>query len=493
MNAPHRPVRSLLVLCLAGLLALGAPDLTGAASRDGPQPPRGLAVAGYIDGGDQGLTTGVIDPVRGYAYFGDYTNYSEGIIERVRLADFVRTDHLFLGYYSFPVTSVIDPADGYAYFGGDFNPARIFKIALDGLWVADVMALEDNVGSITCSTIDTMHGIAYFGTDTGRVASVRLSDFTRGQTVTLPWGLTAAVIDPYGQYGYFATGGGIGKVRLVDMHYMGAMYTTGGPLRTAAVDSAGHYAYLATDAIPAHVIKVDLPAMTQVDDLTLDAGEATPYALVIDDATDTGYVGPGYDRIPRIVQFRLSDMTRLAAVDVPIGESITSAVIDGRQGYAYFGTQTYMLAPWLVRVSFRADLGMHLSAAPNPVPAGTPLTYAIDVGNPFGPNDATGVQVTLTLPPSATFIAASEPGCSPAGGVVTCALGSVPSGTARTVRVFTVAPAGTGTITATAQVGAVTPDGNPDNNNGAVVSTVVPFDVCCRVYTPLALHNFGMR
>jgi uncharacterized repeat protein (TIGR01451 family) len=74
-----------------------------------------------------------------------------------------------------------------------------------------------------------------------------------------------------------------------------------------------------------------------------------------------------------------------------------------------------------------ADLSLSLSAAPEPVSAGSRLTYSLSVSN-GGPQAAPDIQVVDTLPEGATFDSAAVSqgsGCSAAGRVVTCLLGTL--------------------------------------------------------------------
>jgi uncharacterized repeat protein (TIGR01451 family)/LPXTG-motif cell wall-anchored protein len=76
-----------------------------------------------------------------------------------------------------------------------------------------------------------------------------------------------------------------------------------------------------------------------------------------------------------------------------------------------------------------ADLGISKSDDVDPVLPGAGLTYTIDYIN-YGPSVATGVEIVDTLPVDATFVSATpdQGTCSESGGVVTCDIGSVGSG-----------------------------------------------------------------
>jgi uncharacterized repeat protein (TIGR01451 family) len=86
-----------------------------------------------------------------------------------------------------------------------------------------------------------------------------------------------------------------------------------------------------------------------------------------------------------------------------------------------------------------ADLSVTKTSQPNPARSTLPLIYTIVVTN-AGPSAASGVLLTDTLPPAVTFNAAS-PGCGQSTGIVTCPLGTLTAGLARTI-VITVTPQG---------------------------------------------------
>jgi hypothetical protein len=77
---------------------------------------------------------------------------------------------------------------------------------------------------------------------------------------------------------------------------------------------------------------------------------------------------------------------------------------------------------------------------PNPVTGGYDLGSTATVTN-LGPGDANDVTLTDTLAPGETFVAGgSDPSCTAAGGVVTCALGDMPNGDVATVLIITKTP-----------------------------------------------------
>ena len=114
-----------------------------------------------------------------------------------------------------------------------------------------------------------------------------------------------------------------------------------------------------------------------------------------------------------------------------------------------------------------------MSGAPNPVVLGNNLTYTLTVTN-NGPDGATGVLLSDTLPPGVTFVSATpgQGSCTQASGTVTCSLGSLANGGSTTITVV-VTPASIGTITSTATVSGNEFDPNFTNNTASLPILVI--------------------
>jgi uncharacterized repeat protein (TIGR01451 family) len=128
------------------------------------------------------------------------------------------------------------------------------------------------------------------------------------------------------------------------------------------------------------------------------------------------------------------------------------------------------------RAGATADLGLTKSDAPDPVEAGSNLTYTIQVSN-AGPDEATNVTVVDTLPGGQTDFVTHTPSqgtCTRAADIVTCNLGTLTSGGGATVSIV-VRPRKSGTISNTAVVSGTAPggDANAANNSEAEATTVV--------------------
>ncbi len=121
-----------------------------------------------------------------------------------------------------------------------------------------------------------------------------------------------------------------------------------------------------------------------------------------------------------------------------------------------------------------ADLLVTQADSPDPVYAGTTLTYTLNVSN-NGPATATGVVVTDTLPAGAVFVSAGGTGwsCSNASGVVTCTLASLAVGPAPAITITVNAPASP-SLSNSAVVSSNEGDPNMANNSSTSTTTVNP-------------------
>lgn len=165
----------------------------------------------------------------------------------------------------------------------------------------------------------------------------------------------------------------------------------------------------------------------------------------------------------------------------------TMLAVDPVDGCTFWYTSEYYASSsstgWQTRIgSFKfpscgaaaasANLALTKTDSPDPVAAGSNLTYTISVTN-TGPDGATGVSVTDTLPAGATFVSATASqgtGCTGAA-IVTCNLASLANAATATVTIV-VTPTAAGTITNSAIVTANEADPNPANNTATAVTAV---------------------
>ena len=126
-------------------------------------------------------------------------------------------------------------------------------------------------------------------------------------------------------------------------------------------------------------------------------------------------------------------------------------------------------------VAASAELAVAKTDAPDPVVAGTDLTYTITVTN-NGPSEAANATLSDTLPTGTTFGSATPSQGSCAGTTtVSCALGSIANGASATITlVVHVGPSvADGTVISnTASVSSTTADPTPANNSATSTTTV---------------------
>jgi uncharacterized repeat protein (TIGR01451 family) len=193
----------------------------------------------------------------------------------------------------------------------------------------------------------------------------------------------------------------------------------------------------------------------------------------------------------------LDEMTQSEAALIAGGGSQTGAgrwgdysmlAVDPTDDCTFWYTQEYYQATsstgWQTRIgSFKfpscglaasgADLSISKGDSPDPVNTGAALTYTLTVGN-AGPDSATNVTVTDTLPVGAIYGNTSSSGwsCSQTSGTVTCTLASLAVGTAPAINIAVTAPTTGGTITNTASVNSNTNDPIGNNNTASATTTV---------------------
>ncbi len=123
----------------------------------------------------------------------------------------------------------------------------------------------------------------------------------------------------------------------------------------------------------------------------------------------------------------------------------------------------------------QADLSVTLVDTPDPVSAGTNLSYLATVTN-NGPTAADGVSLTLPLPAGTSFVSAtpSAGGVCNAASPVTCTwAGSTANGASVSATIVAaVPPSATGTLNATVTTTSATFDPNAANNSASASTTI---------------------
>ncbi|MCU0293900.1 MAG: hypothetical protein MUF10_18265, partial [Thermoanaerobaculaceae bacterium] len=336
----------------------------------GSNPPTQVG-AMEVDGWAEYLSSAVIDPASGYAYFGS----NSGTVGKVALGSGSSPPTL-VGTVTpgsrtrLACSAVIDVTGGHAYFGtiGTGRPADVAEVAKVALGSGSnppsqvASTVLESEAHLRSAVIDATSGHAYFGTDTspGHVVEVALGRGSkppsRVDALILETGenrLVSALIDPAAGFAYFGTATSPGRVVKVALGNgstpptrVGALILDAGEDRLwcAVIDAASGHAYFGTSTSPGRVVKVALGSGSnppaRVGALVLDAGENGLSAAVIDAASGHAYFGtsgsPG-----RVVKVALgsgvSVPTRVGAVTLESMEGgITSAVIDPTGGHAYF-------------------------------------------------------------------------------------------------------------------------------------------------------------
>ncbi|HYE16313.1 MAG TPA: hypothetical protein VD968_17880 [Pyrinomonadaceae bacterium] len=122
-----------------------------------------------------------------------------------------------------------------------------------------------------------------------------------------------------------------------------------------------------------------------------------------------------------------------------------------------------------------ADLSITKAASKNPAAVNQIFNYSITVSNE-GPDAATQVVVTDTLPAGPSFVSAeaSQGACLFSSGTVTCQLGTLAGGATASV-IIKIKPRAEGTLTNTATVSAAEPDPDTSDNSSTVVTAVVKY------------------
>ena len=141
-----------------------------------------------------------------------------------------------------------------------------------------------------------------------------------------------------------------------------------------------------------------------------------------------------------------------------------------------------------------ADLALTKGDDPDPVASGAQLTYALSVDN-AGPDTATAVVLTDTLPAGVGFVSATPSlgDCAEEAGLVTCQLGDLLSGGSATVSIVVSAPTveTTTQITNDAAVSSDTDDPNLTDNSASAETSVEPPPVTFSLDVSLAGDGSG--
>ncbi len=133
-------------------------------------------------------------------------------------------------------------------------------------------------------------------------------------------------------------------------------------------------------------------------------------------------------------------------------------------------------SPWTLTATFasHADLSIAMTAAPETICGGLPITYTLEVAN-AGPSRAVAVSVVDTLPDGASFVSAEGAGWTCSGGAeVLCTAAALDLGPAPPIAIVAAAPTTPGQSQNAASVGSATNDLFGADNQAQASTDVQP-------------------
>ena len=226
---------------------------------------------------------------------------------------------------------------------------------------------------------------------------------------------------------------------------------------TATLSNAG-----LSDAQDAN-ISLPLPAGTSFVSAAASAGGSCTSASPVV-CTWGGPTAPGVNRTATVVVLVAPAQVAALSATATAGSSTTDPVAGNNTATA--GTVVQVVA----------DLSIALTDAPDPVIAGSQLTYTATVTN-AGPSDATAAVVSLPTPAGTSFVSGTVSGGGSCAAGISCTIsGSIAPGASRTVTITVLVDASVldGTvINATATVTAGSPDPNSANNSASTTTGVI--------------------
>jgi uncharacterized repeat protein (TIGR01451 family) len=128
------------------------------------------------------------------------------------------------------------------------------------------------------------------------------------------------------------------------------------------------------------------------------------------------------------------------------------------------------LLSWSLNTTAAANLSLNLSG-PTSAAAGSAVMYTLTVTN-AGPQAATNVVATLSLPAGASFVSGSA-GCSVSGATVTCQAGNIANGGSVTLSILLASDNSVATETLTASVASDVPDPVPANSTATMQVAII--------------------
>jgi uncharacterized repeat protein (TIGR01451 family) len=170
----------------------------------------------------------------------------------------------------------------------------------------------------------------------------------------------------------------------------------------------------------------------------------------------------------------------LSVIPTSAGTICNLARVTSAQTDPDFSNNKASVCATVTKATSGADLSVSQVAMPDPIPAGGNVTYTIRVHN-NGPEAATNLRLTDTLPTNTTFVSAS-PDCVNDGGIVSCTIPKLNKNGTATKTIVVSAP-GTGQVCNAVSVLA-SGDASTEHNSDALCSLVTA--------TPPVVHDFAV-
>lgn len=168
-----------------------------------------LSEVGKIQTSTEGIGGADIDIINGFAYFGGVQGGMPDII-KIDIKDPVFSEIANITFVNasdhYPWLTYIDEEEGYGYFVNLYfsGPNRVVKVNLSTF--TEVTSIDGPIKGSYGGTIDKIRKFLYLGGDTGTIAKIDLSTFTKVDTITLESTERypeTAVIDEENGYVYF--------------------------------------------------------------------------------------------------------------------------------------------------------------------------------------------------------------------------------------------------------------------------------------------------
>ncbi|MEA2587090.1 MAG: trimeric autotransporter adhesin [Actinomycetota bacterium] len=374
--------------------------------------------------------------------------------------------------------------DGTNFFATDICNHSTYKFPATGGPASGAMVVHNSLDL----DLAVSHGKYYATTDlpTRGLWTFDPATLALGHLVhAFPQTAYGVIGDPLSNDLYVDTGNGIWRVQDPDTSPVVTQVVSGGTFDGIAISADGQHIWA---AIPSRNVVQEFGRPSPIN-LPMQASvpvSGGPDGIAIAQGTAPGGVANNVfvnDNNGTIV--RIDTNNKNAVSVVASGGSRGDFATVGPDG-CFYVTQTdrvVKLAPCFFQ-SPTADLSVAQTAPPG---AGIlqGITYNFLVSN-AGPSAGTAATFTDTLPAGVQFVSASsgQGSCTQSGGVVTCGLGSVPSGSSVTATVAVTGGLLPGTIHNTATVKASEADPNLANNTSTSSTDVGLLPVVAPVTTP---------